>query len=419
MFKHRIVWISLVSVGCLIGAASGFGHGPELSPLIQGGQETAGRPRQVKPTPTPTPKATTGTSTSPTAGKQVPAADLIAQGKTHYRAGRYKQALTRFEAALKAEPDHDEALGLAAVTAFRLDNQEQARAWFLRRAEMSGQKPSVKAFSYYRVALTYWRETHDVIAMAGSITKGMVEYKLPDAERTPVLEKIRTGLDYADRALAINANYAEALNVKNLLQTEAAFAESDATQGERLRKAAAASLRQAISLQRSAPVVTEAESANFNLPTVRIGEIPRTTDEEKTFVDDMLMLLEGGRPIKRVSPVFPSTRPSKSSIDDTATGVTDKGGAYSIGGGRGALTAAYAPGIVKLEVLISSKGDVVFAHVVDGRDDLNGAAILAARGWKFSPPRFESAPVQISGLITFEMKPPGSRAAPTPRPSKP
>jgi TonB family protein len=85
--------------------------------------------------------------------------------------------------------------------------------------------------------------------------------------------------------------------------------------------------------------------------------------------------------------------------------VTAGGGAYSLGAGRGALTAAYTPGIVKVEVLISAAGDVVFAHVVDGRHDLNGSAVMAAREWKFEPAKFEGKPVQVSGVITFDMKP--------------
>ena len=80
-----------------------------------------------------------------------------------------------------------------------------------------------------------------------------------------------------------------------------------------------------------------------------------------------------------------------------------------MGAGRGALTAAYSPGTVKVEVLVSKTGDVVFAHVVTGRDDLNGAAVLAARRWKFAPATFDGTPVQLSGVITFDMRPPGSK----------
>src|SRR5262249_24868405 len=94
---------------------------------------------------------------------------LIDQGKKHIPTPRLNPARAKFEAALKMEPNNDEALGLAAVTAFRLDNQPQSRDFFVRRAGLPGQKDSIKAFSYYRVALTYWREVHDLVAKFAEI----------------------------------------------------------------------------------------------------------------------------------------------------------------------------------------------------------------------------------------------------------
>jgi tetratricopeptide (TPR) repeat protein len=407
--------LSITIICCLTWSGLGYGQNP-------GSGQPDARPRAVTQTPAPAQKNVTKGVPSPTPSTTpVSINDLIAQGKTHYLASRYKQALAKFEAALKTEPNHDEALGLAGITAFRLDNQEQARLWFLRRADLPNQRPSVKAFSYYRVALTYWRDVHDDLAQTSAITKGKVEYKLSDEKRVAIQTKIRAGIDYADRALKINDNYAEVLNVKNLLQSEAALADSDPTQANHLRQRALDDLRKSLKLQRAAPVKSD-EAANFNFPTIRIGEIPRTPDEDKLFIDEMLKVIEGGRPIKRTAPAFPAMRASKikdASNDPSSTGITDKGGAYSIGSGRGALTAAYAPGTVKIEVLISTTGAVVFAHVVDGRDDLNGAAILAARGWKFSPAKLDGSPVQVSGVITFDMRPPGNRPTASPTPKKP
>ncbi|HMV51965.1 MAG TPA: energy transducer TonB, partial [Blastocatellia bacterium] len=114
---------------------------------------------------------------------------------------------------------------------------------------------------------------------------------------------------------------------------------------------------------------------------------------------------------------FPSVRPSKTATDPkdpSGTGVTAEGGAYSLGTGRGALTAAYAPGKVKVEVLVSTDGKVIFTHVVDGRSDLNGAAIVAARSWTFEPAMLDGQPVQVSGVITFDMKPGRAKSAPAP-----
>ena len=73
----------------------------------------------------------------------LPASELIAQGKALYRTARFKLAMARFEAALKQEPDNDEALGLAAETAFRLDSQTVSRYHFLKRAGLPDQKDSV------------------------------------------------------------------------------------------------------------------------------------------------------------------------------------------------------------------------------------------------------------------------------------
>ena len=106
----------------------------------------------------------------------------------------------------------------------------------------------------------------------------------------------------------------------------------------------------------------------------------------------------------------PTTAPGQA----PGTGVTREGGAYSLGSGRGALTAAYTPGTVKVEVLVSTTGEVVFVRIVKGRHDLDGAAIIAARKWKFAPATFEGTPVQMSGVITFDMKPGGRPKKPPP-----
>jgi tetratricopeptide (TPR) repeat protein len=336
-------------------------------------------------------------------------AQLIEQGKALYRAQKFKPALAKFEAALKLAPLNDEALGLAAVTAFRLDNQPQSRDYFLRRALLPGQKDSVKAFSFYRVALTYWREVHDLVAKSTEIRAGKVIVAVPEESRANVRLKVEIGLDNAGRALAISKNFAEAHNVKNLLHAEAAMAARDEKDAREHRRQSIESLRRAMEFSK-APA-KEGDMADFSLPTIRVSEFAHTDQDEAKIEDPMKKLITGGRPVIRTEAIFPSARPAKTSDkkDPSAKGVTSGGGAYSLGAGRGALTAAYSPGKVKVEVLISATGDVVFGHIVDGRPDLNGAAILAARAWKFEPAKFEGKQVQVSGVITFDMKPEGVR----------
>ena len=366
-----------------------------ISPLIANSQ----RPATGARTSSESQSSAVGSKASPSV------AQIIEQGKAHYRAQRFKPALSKFEAALKLEPNNDEALGLAAVTAFRLDNQPESRSYFIRRANLSGQKDSVKAFSFYRVALTYWREVHDLVAKSAELKAGKVVVSIPEANQAEIRSGIESGLDYAGKALAIMKNFAEAHNIRNLLHAEAAMAAKDEKDAREHRKQSLESLRKAMELSK-APA-KEGDLADFSLPTIRVSEFAHTDEEEAKTDDPMKKLITGGKPLARTEAVFPSAKPSKSTSkkDPTAKGVTANGGAYSLGTGRGALTAAYTPGNVKVEVLISATGDVVFGHVVEGRSDLNGAAIMAARAWKFQPAKFEGKQVQVSGVITFEMKP--------------
>ncbi|NOT61458.1 MAG: TonB family protein [Acidobacteria bacterium] len=385
-----------------------------LLPCASWAQTPAKKPVKpvAKAVPTPTPKAQTPVAQTPDDKPQLSAAELVTQGKALYQKANFPQALTKFEAALKAEPHRDEALFFAAETAYRLDNQLKARNWFLRRAELANQKDTIKAFSFYRAATTYWREAHDNVAAYATFKEGKtVMSKLP--EKGPVTaattdELIASGLHLIERCVALTSRYAEAHNLKNLLLAEAAWLKSGTVKGEEAQQKALAALRETIALLKGRDAKTI--PTDFGAPTLRVGEFPPTKADDALVTEstvDGVDGLKGGTVVKRVAAIFPTSVPrSADSGDDNP----DRGGR------RGALTAASAPGKVKVEVLISTAGDVTFAHIVQGRSDLNGAAIAAARKWKFAPAKFEDHPVQLSGVITFDMRPGGSRAAATPTP---
>ncbi len=349
---------------------------------------------------------------------EVSAEQLIEQGKAQYKAGKFPQALAKFEAALKLEPERDDALGLAADLAYRLDDQIKARTWFLRRAELPNQKDSIRAYSFYRAALSFWREAHDNIAMNGTYKDGATIYKLSDKLSAEVEEQLTSGLYYAERALSISASYAEAHTLKSLLNSEHSFIAGTEKKIAEQRRLSLNSLRKALELVKAKDAKDRA--ADFGMPTVIVGEFAPSKIEEDRALTPEYKVIEGGEILARVPAVFPSIRPAKNAeAGENTTGVTKDGGAVSLGGGRGALTAAYAPGKVKVEVLVSTTGEVVFAHVVQGRSDLNGAAVMAARKWKFKPATFEGKPVQMSGVITFDMRPGRASGTPPPSPTKP
>ena len=370
-----------------------------------------------KPAPTPVAKpAATAPSgaAAPEAKPQASAADLVNQGKVLYQKASFTQALAKFEAALKLEPERDEALAFAAETAYRLDNQSKARTWFLKRAELPNQKDTIKSFNFYRAATTFWREAHDSVTKFGTLKEGKtVMSKLPekstkdDLSEATTKELIANGLDYIERCLTLTPKYAEAHNVKNLLLAESAWLNAESSKGEELQKQSLRALRQALDLMKGRDAKTMPN--DFGAPTLRIGEFPPTKAEDEDFQANKFPGLEGGAVLKRFAAIFPTSIPRSSEGGEDNP---DRAGR------RGALTAATTPGKVKVEVLVSTAGDVTFAHVVQGRSDLNPAAVAAARKWKFEPAKFEGHAIQLSGVITFDMRP-GRAAAPAPTPAPP
>lgn len=343
------------------------------------------------------------TGTEPQASQEksdAPAAELVAQGKALYRTAKFKMALAKFEAALEQEKDNDEALGLAAETSFRLDSQGAARDYFLRRADLPGQKDSVKAYCYHRAAMTCWRETHDLVAKYVELKNGKAVHDLPESAEREVSETISNGIEYATRALNLRSSFADAYNIRNLLHAEAALVANDEASAKNSWQKSLDDLRMALSM--SKPVSdSKYDAADFNFPTVRISEFSRTKEEQDVQADEMLKIIEGGKPLKRVQPIFPSTRPGKPA-DPNAPAPK-----YTLTSGK-----------VKVEVLVSTEGKVIFSHIIDGRSDLNSAAILAARGWTFEPAMLDGQPIQISGVISFELKKPPAAPSTSATPAK-
>jgi tetratricopeptide (TPR) repeat protein len=311
-------------------------------------------------------------------------ANLIKQGKSLYKSQKFKEALEKFQSVIGLEPENDEALFYAAVTAFRLDNQSQSREYFLRRAELPSQKNTVKAFSYYRVALTYWRESHELVARYGRIEDGKPVYKLPDEELKKAKSDISSGLDFVGRALKLSSNFVAAHNVKNLIHSEAALLETNADKSREHREQAINSLRRSVELSPIITINKQGEDSDFSMPTIRIAEFDGSKEEEVIVVDPMSALIQGGKPIRRVQPIFRTVR--RTSPDPVEP------------------NPEVNPGIIKVEILVSTNGNVVFAQVVEGRSEYHGAAVVAARGWKFEPAKFQDKPVQISSVISFAVK---------------
>jgi hypothetical protein len=364
-----------------------------LSPSVTAfSQQT---PPAPQPAPTPTPKPLT-------------AKDLIAQGIAQYRKGKFEQAAKQFVAALKLEPNNDEALGYASLTAYELGNLLQARELFGRRANLPNQKSSVKTFSTYMAALTSWRLAHELIAKRGELVVPETVYNLSVKEALEANEHITAGLETIKKVLALKPDYTEAVNVKNLLHAEAAAVATDAAKAEEQRQASLAALRQALQMPK-------ASTGDFGAPTIVVGEFATTDEDQTQMKDPMLALVEGGRPFTRATAVLPvmkiaPARPRSQDGEPPPTGVGPGGSAVSIGPGQGALRPSKTEvvqlkgGLAKVEVLVNAAGKVVFARILDAPPATTGPALEAAKKWTFTPPKFEGQPIQVLGVITFAVK---------------
>jgi protein TonB len=63
--------------------------------------------------------------------------------------------------------------------------------------------------------------------------------------------------------------------------------------------------------------------------------------------------------------------------------------------------AAHASGTVVVQVLIDENGNVVSARAVSGHPLLQGVAVAAARGARFSPTKLSGQPVKVTGVIQY------------------
>lgn len=68
------------------------------------------------------------------------------------------------------------------------------------------------------------------------------------------------------------------------------------------------------------------------------------------------------------------------------------------------VKAAQLQGTVDVGVVIDEEGTVISARALIGHSMLKGAALEAARGWKFMPTKVKGAAVKVMGPITFIFK---------------
>jgi TonB family protein len=188
--------------------------------------------------------------------------------------------------------------------------------------------------------------------------------------RDDKLRYIESGIGATDRAIAVNADYVEALTYKNILLRMKANLEPDAVRRDSLIAEADLLRNRAMELQkaRSASRTTigspppppppappgSADAAFGGLAPVRVGGNVKTPTK-----------------IKDVRPVYPP--------EAFAAGIS---------------------GMVILEVVIDTSGNVETAKVLRSIPMLDQAALDAVRGWQFTPTQLNGAAVPVIMTVT-------------------
>lgn len=119
--------------------------------------------------------------------------------------------------------------------------------------------------------------------------------------------------------------------------------------------------------------------------------------------------------IEQAGKVQPKQSSATIKKSDVQSSTASNGGSATVGGGvingkaiklpvpdyPGTAKAARIVGQVVVNVLVDETGKVIKSEALCGHSQLNGAAVTAAKGARFSPTTLSGVPVKVSGTVTF------------------
>ena len=340
--------ILLLTVSQGAAAVAWISTGSEDAPAIRASQSQA-QPRDPRP----------GVPRPPSSREQVLRAATIAHAtnvsnwlelaKLQEERDATADAEQTYKAALDALGSSREVLTALAGFFTRTGRFELAVATLEQVAGLSPGDPA----GHQLVATYYWEKA----------------YK--DAALTPAdkLRYVEAGIAATDRALAQKADYVDALVYKNILLRLKSSLETDAVRREALIAEADSLRNRAIELNKA----RMGSSATFP-PSAAAPPPPAPPGHDQ--VDGQQALRVGGdiktpTKIRDVRPVYPQE----------------------------ALDASVS-GMVILEAVIDSQGNVRSARVLKSIPLLDQAALDAVREWRFTPTLLNGVPVPVMMTVT-------------------
>jgi TonB family protein len=143
------------------------------------------------------------------------------------------------------------------------------------------------------------------------------------------------------------------------------------------------------------------------------ASVPAMVDEERKLYDSLLPhKIETGAPKDQ-----PTWRATEAALEHSSTGKSSNPPPRKINVSAGVLQeqaikkvqpayplearTARVSGLVKVQVLVSEEGRVIEATALQGPEPLLGAALDAARQWRFKPATLSGQAVQMLGVLSF------------------
>jgi protein TonB len=221
--------------------------------------------------------------------------------------------------------------------------------------DMAAATPSTPQV-YQIIATFYWE-------------KASKDLSLNEAQKRAYID---SGIDAADRALAVQDDYVDAMVYKNILLRQKAMMETDAGSRQALLAQADALRNRAIELQKQRGEPTMA----FAPAMERRALPPPPPPPPPPGMDGAAPIRVGGnisppKKIRDVKPIYPAE-----------------------------ALAAKVQGVVIIEATIDAAGFVASAHILRGVPMLDQAALDAMRQWQFEPTMLNGVAVPVIMTVT-------------------
>jgi protein TonB len=351
-------------------------------PALPAGRPAVSAPEQQPPRDHRPGEARPASSRETELIKLIAADPASANARQHYRElaelqlarGATAEAESTLQGALAAFPQDARMLSAAAGFYVKQGNFERAVELLENSAATDPSNPS----GHFIVATYYWERAQK------------------DQALTPVEKRtyLNRGIDATDRALALNADYMEALTYKNIMLRMLANMETDATRRAQMIAEADTLRNRAIALSKSRGAGGAVVGDTMRRPVDEFGnpppppppppppdsrENPRTGSPD-TMVDGQMPIRVGGHikpptKLKDVRPLYPPEAQQ------------DR-----------------VQGVVIVEATIDSYGRVRNAKVLRSIPMLDQAALDAVSQWEFATTMLNGVPVPVMMTVTVNFK---------------